>query len=85
MRRNVGGIDRAARIGFGIALLVLSYTGVFPAMIPMVVGYVVGIILLATSAIGYCPVNQLIGFNSCRTSGFVPEESEKKSGEKKAA
>lgn len=82
--RNVGGIDRAARFGFGIVFLVLSFTGVLPATVPMVLGYVIGIVLLATGIFTYCPVNDAIGFNSCKATGFGPEKPEKPE-EKKAA
>ncbi len=82
--RNVGGIDRAARFALGIAFLVLSYIGLFPATIPMAIGYIVGIVLLATGIFSYCPVNDAVGFNSCAVSGSGPTEPEKPE-KKKAA
>jgi len=83
--RNVGGIDRAARFGFAIVFFVLSATGVFPATIPMMIGYIIGIVLLATGIFGYCPVNDLIGFDSRKAYGFGPEGPEKTEEEKRKA
>ncbi len=82
--RNVGGIDRAARFAFGVVFVVLSATGVFPAVAPMVVGYIIGGLIIATGIFSYCPVNDIIGFNSRKSSGFGPEEPEKKETKKAA-
>lgn len=83
--RNVGGIDRAARFAFGIVFLVLSFTGVFPATVPMAIGYIIGAVLLATGAFAYCPVNDAIGFNSRAVAGSGGMGPEKKEEKKKAA
>ncbi len=83
--RNVGGIDRAARFGLGLAFLALSATGVLPGTILMVTGYIIGIVLLATGIFSYCPVNDAIGFNSCKAHGFGPEGPEKTPEEPKKA
>ncbi len=59
MKLNVGGIDRIARIIVGLVLLGLAATGT--------VGWWgwLGIVPLATGAIGWCPPYALFGFNTC--------------------
>lgn len=61
MNTNVGGIDRALRIGGGLALLALLFVldggerwwGL------------VGLVPLATGLAGWCPVYPLLGINTC--------------------
>lgn len=63
MKSNVGGTDRTVRIVLGLVLLPLSYfalSGVLAA-----VGYVVGGIALITGLIRTCPVNALLGIDTC--------------------
>lgn len=59
MKLNVGGIDRIARIVIGLVLLGLAATGA--------VGWWgwLGIVPLATGAIGWCPPYAIFGFNTC--------------------
>ena len=59
MKLNVGGIDRIARIIVGLVMLGLAATGS--------VGWWgwLGIVPLATGAIGWCPPYAIFGFNTC--------------------
>lgn len=59
MKTNVGGIDRILRISVGLALIVLAATGT--------VGWWgwLGIVPLATGAIGWCPPYAMFGLNTC--------------------
>ena len=59
MKANVGGIDRIARIVFGLVLIALAATGTIGAW-----GWV-GLVPLATGAIGFCPLYPLIGLSTC--------------------
>jgi hypothetical protein len=59
MKRNVGGIDRVLRIVLGLALLALTLTGAIGAW-----GWI-GLVPLATAAIGFCPLYTVLGFSSC--------------------
>jgi hypothetical protein len=59
MKLNVGGIDRIARIVLGLVLIGLAATGTVGAW-----GWV-GIVPLATGAIGWCPPYAILGFNTC--------------------
>ena len=59
MTQNVGGIDRILRIVVGLVLIGLAATGT--------VGWWgwLGIVLLATGALGWCPPYAIFGFNTC--------------------
>ncbi len=63
MIRNVGGLDRTARIVLGIVLVLV---GLFAPleMTWRIVALVVGIIGLATGGSRYCPLNQALGINT---------------------
>ena len=63
MKSNVGGIDRIARITLGLILLGLTATGYIGVW-----GWL-GIVPLATGAIGWCPPYAIFGWNTCATKG----------------
>ena len=58
MQKNVGGIDKIARIVVGIALIVWAIAG----------GPVwawIGVLPLATGLLGWCPAYTLLGVKTC--------------------
>ncbi len=59
MTQTVGGIDRILRIVVGLVLIGLAATGT--------VGWWgwLGVVLLATGALGWCPPYAIFGFNTC--------------------
>lgn len=59
MKLNVGGYDRMARIVLGLVLIGLAATGTVGAW-----GWI-GVVPLATGAIGWCPPYALFGFSTC--------------------
>jgi hypothetical protein len=59
MKTNVGGIDRVLRIVIGLALIALTLTGAIGAW-----GWI-GLVPLATAALGFCPLYTVLGFSSC--------------------
>ena len=59
MKANVGGIDRIARIVIGLVLIGLTLTGTVGAW-----GWL-GVVPLATGALGWCPPYAIFGFNTC--------------------
>lgn len=59
MRTNEGGVDRALRAVAGVALLGLAATGVIGSW-----GWI-GVVPLATAAIGWCPLYTMLGINTC--------------------
>ncbi len=59
MKSNVGGIDRILRIVLGLALIGLTLTGNIGVW-----GWL-GVVPLATGAIGWCPPYAIFGFSTC--------------------
>ena len=58
MKANVGGIDRILRIVVGLALIAWALLG----------GPVwawIGVVPLATAAIGFCPLYPILGMSTC--------------------
>ena len=59
MKTNEGGLDRILRIVAGLALIGLTLNGNIGVW-----GWV-GVVPLATGALGWCPLYTLLGINSC--------------------
>ena len=59
MKTNVGGIDRILRIVIGLVLIGLAATGTIGVW-----GWI-GVVPLATAAMGFCPLYTMLGFSSC--------------------
>jgi hypothetical protein len=59
MKLNVGGADRIVRIVAGLGLIGLTLTGNIGMW-----GWL-GVVPLATGAIGWCPPYAIFGFNTC--------------------
>jgi len=59
MKTNVGALDRLLRIVLGLSLIGLSLAGVIGMW-----GWI-GLVPLATAAIGFCPLYTMLGVNTC--------------------
>jgi hypothetical protein len=59
MKSNEGNIDRALRAVAGLVLIALAATGTIGVW-----GWV-GVVLVATGLIGWCPAYTLLGINTC--------------------
>ena len=59
MKSNVGEIDRTLRIVLGLVLIGLAATGTVGVW-----GWI-GIVPLATAAMGFCPLYTVLGFSTC--------------------
>ncbi len=59
MNRNIGSLDRAVRIVFGLTLIVLAATGT--------VGWWgwFGIVPLLTAIVRFCPLYTIFGIRTC--------------------
>lgn len=74
MKKNVGGMDRLARLVIGAILVVVAiagYAGLFvlavgplPQALTAVIVFLVGAILLATGLAQTCPINGILGLNT---------------------
>ncbi len=60
MKINEGTVDRVVRVIVGLVLLGLTFTGTIGAW-----GYI-GLIPLATGAVGICPLYSILGVNTCK-------------------
>jgi hypothetical protein len=63
MKKNMGTIDRAIRAVVGIAAIGAYFSGMLEGTVAMV-ALVVGIVLLGTAAIAWCPPYTLLGINT---------------------
>jgi hypothetical protein len=61
MKKNVGGIERLARIVLGSAVLSLAFLG------PKSAWAYLGIVPLVTGLIGWCPPYVLFGISTCKS------------------
>jgi hypothetical protein len=62
MKPNVGTIDQALRVAIGLLLVILAASGVIGQW-----GYV-GLLLIATGAVRFCPAYRLFGLSTCKTA-----------------
>nr|WP_284375397.1 DUF2892 domain-containing protein [Sulfitobacter pacificus] len=62
MTTNVGSFDRILRIVIGAALIILTLTGTIGIW-----GWI-GVILLGTAFLRFCPLYRIIGVNTCKNS-----------------
>lgn len=64
MKCNVGGVDRTLRIVGGVML------GILALFLPVELGWrivlgVLAVIALVTATVRFCPLNALLGLNTC--------------------
>jgi len=64
LAKNMGQTDRLVRAIIGVALLILAFTTLSGAL-TWVAG-AIGVVLLATAALGSCPPYGLLGINTCK-------------------
>ena len=64
MKISKGNTDRIIRVGGGVALAALGFGGVIGGVLGTVAG-IVGIVLILTGAIGFCPLYALLGSGPC--------------------
>jgi hypothetical protein len=60
-KNNVGTIDRAIRVALGLGLLAIVFVG------PKTPFGWLGLIPLATAALGTCPLYSILGLSTCPT------------------
>lgn len=58
--KNVGNVDKVARIIFGIILISLVFVG------PQTPWGWLGVIPLVTGLIGFCPLYKVLGLSTCK-------------------
>ena len=67
IEKNVGGIDKTVRIILGIVLLV---AGIFVkgGGLGQWALFLLAAIAFVTAFVGFCPLNKLLGINTCQSS-----------------
>lgn len=74
MKKNVGGIDKKARMIIGALLVLVGTVG-----IQSIVMTIVGLVVMGTGVFGFCGLYSLLGINTaCK---IAPKDGEKKEGE----
>ena len=61
--QNVGGIDRIGRLVLGVVLLLVAFLADLSSTATWIVG-ILGVVMLTTSAIKFCPLYLPIKFNT---------------------
>ena len=64
MVRNEGTADRIVRVVLGIVLVAAWAFGWLAGTLAVVLG-VLGVVLIGTGAIGFCPIYRLFGIATC--------------------
>jgi hypothetical protein len=65
MKSNESNIDRIIRAVAGIALLYLGFGGIFGGALSTVAD-VLGVVMLVTAAIGFCPLYAVFKFSTLK-------------------
>lgn len=69
MTANVGSIDRVLRIVLGLVLIALPFVtnmAMFASGTATVIAVVVGVVLIATSTMRFCPLYRIFGIRTCK-------------------
>ncbi len=67
---NVGIVDRIVRIALGALLIVLPFTTAFDVWGGDALSYaapLMGVVLVLTALVRFCPLYSLLGANTCRS------------------
>lgn len=64
MKKNVGNTDKLIRIVLGIVMGILYFTNTVTGTFGFLL-LIFGIVFIATSLIGFCPLYPLFGINTC--------------------
>lgn len=63
--KNVGNADKFVRILIAIAIIILYYTNVIEGMLAIIL-MAVGIVLLITVLLNFCPLYTIFGIKTCK-------------------
>lgn len=69
MTINLGSADRIIRVVLGLALLVLPFVSgmaLFASGFATAVSVIIGLVLIATSAMKFCPLYRIVGIRTCK-------------------
>ena len=66
---NVGNTDRALRFALGLLLIILPFVTEFALWqsgVALAISVIIGIVLVGTAAMKFCPLYRVLGINTCR-------------------
>lgn len=68
MRPNESSIDRVVRLILGAALLAAAFLtlGLMDGALWGVLAAIVGVVLVVTAAVGFCPAYKVCGMSTCK-------------------
>lgn len=69
MKSNVGTLDRGVRLILGIFLLAMPFVSglaLFGGTVATIISVVLGIVLIATAGMKFCPLYRLLGVQTCK-------------------
>lgn len=69
MTQNIGTIDRVLRFALGIILLAAPFVSgmaLFGSGLATAISVIVGLVMLGTSAMKFCPLYTLLGVRTCK-------------------
>lgn len=69
MTANLGSFDRMFRIVLGIVLLAAPFVSgmaIFGSSTAIIISVVAGIVMVATSAMRFCPLYRIFGIRTCK-------------------
>jgi uncharacterized membrane protein HdeD (DUF308 family) len=69
MTANLGSIDRIFRIVLGIVLLAAPFVSglaIFSSSTSTIISVIIGIVMVATSAMRFCPLYRIFGIQTCK-------------------
>lgn len=69
MHRNMGSADRIVRALIVAPVLLILALIIGPSSVAGVVLFVFAVVMLATAALGFCPLYVPFGVNTCRRTG----------------
>ena len=64
MSKNVGTIDRVIRAAIGVAVVGAWATGALSGT-PLLLGAIVAVVMVGTSAVSFCPLYRVLGLSTC--------------------
>ncbi|SIT82294.1 Protein of unknown function [Yoonia rosea] len=69
MTKNIGTIDRIFRLVLGIVLLAAPFVSgmaVFQSGTATIISVIVGLIMLGTATLKFCPLYRIFGIQTCK-------------------
>jgi len=66
MKKNMSSNDKLIRLGLSILIIIFYYKQVLTGTLG-IISLVLALVLTVTSLIGFCPLYEILGINTCKT------------------